>query len=103
MCIPLSGEGQARLSVCAADERAAVARCARRNGDRLEISTLCPCQAKGKHSWASARQMSVQQWHIVHDAMKAAGPAGLEHRQVEELAAQLDLEVTQACFSPFIG
>lgn len=32
---------------------------------------------------------------MVHDAMKAAGPAGLDLDQVEELAAKLDVDVTQ--------
>ena len=53
---------------------------------------------KGKHNWASARQMTVQQWHTVHDAMKAAGPAGLSTQQVKELASSLDLEYAQVNF-----
>lgn len=52
-------------------------------------------QVKGKQNWASGRQMTVQQWHTVHDAMKAAGPAGLSTQQVKELASSLGLEYAQ--------
>lgn len=61
----------------------------------LAAFQLLRLQVKGKQNWASGRQMTVQQWHTVHDAMKAAGPAGLSTQQVKELASSLGIEYAQ--------
>lgn len=52
-------------------------------------------QASKKKNWASARQMSVVQWHSVQDAMQAAGPAGMDSRQINEVADRLGLDKIQ--------
>ncbi len=52
-------------------------------------------QASKKKNWASARQMSVVQWHGVQDAMQAAGPAGMDSRQINQVADRLGLDKIQ--------